>query len=1026
VGDTTNVDDKAVFEVEDKGRTFYLKNIRSIVSLEGWALASPQIYEAEEAIISQSTVKDATSSSGGSFVELGDNSSSYVEWTIDVPSDGAYLLSFRYALDTSPKRLDIQVNGNLVPQQRANAITEIVDLGWSPPAENFPLPRCTGDCDSDGDCAEGLHCANNDALEPIPGCSGQLVGVGYDYCADVNDFSNVGFLPTGGWTNDWHISKPLEVELTTGSNTIRAQIPDGGTKGPNLDHLVVEGMPKLSSSQFRNPPHFMNLIPDYHGHSASEIGEQTVRDAQYETDAVLDSYFYHDNVGPFLCTRIMQRFSFSNPSRRFVASCVNAFRSGSYTSDSVSFGSGEYGSLEALAASIFLDPEATDSAVIADPSAGSAREPILKVMNLMRSMAYQTSIPTTLDGPPMQTTYSVKLWKIHKAIGQAPYDFPSVFSFYLPEYIADSGPTHSAHLVSPESMLTTMPNIVNTINGLYSLIKYGLSDCGDGFALYPGYGGHCSDDGLYKRSFGHLFYQPAGATLTEQCQELSLLLTAGRLRDDSVDTIVTACATEPDQASQVRCMQQLIVTTSEFHTTNLVNQIGSARAPETNVASTQSPYKAIVYYWLAGGMDSFNMLAPHTCAPIDVYERYRTVRGKSGLSEGIGMPLGRLLEIQALNQPCSSFGVHENLPVLKALYDEGRLNFVANAGLLSKPLNVSTYKDEDWRSKLYSHNGMSLETAKEDLFDGFDGTGVLGRMSDVLTQAGIPTNTFSIHGQTAALTGVAGQGPSQYILDSKGISPFNQDPSLDNMEGVIRNLHNDTAEESGFFAETFSSKLVDILDKQDLLQAALAATTLTTTFPDSSTADEFAMVARLMQTAEARGSNRDIFYVLSGGFDSHSNVDENLVEEFLEMNAALEAFVAELKVLNLWDKVVLVQQSEFGRTLEPNSGGGSDHGWGGNFFMFGGSVDGGKVLGQYPSDFEEGDSAGIMLSRGRVVPTTPWDAVWKGTAEWFGIPATGLGMDKVLPMHKNFPSHLLYGEDDLFDILGPNGGESTS
>jgi hypothetical protein len=40
-----------VFEVQDKGRTLYLKNLRSTVSLEGWAEMTPQIYEAEAATI---------------------------------------------------------------------------------------------------------------------------------------------------------------------------------------------------------------------------------------------------------------------------------------------------------------------------------------------------------------------------------------------------------------------------------------------------------------------------------------------------------------------------------------------------------------------------------------------------------------------------------------------------------------------------------------------------------------------------------------------------------------------------------------------------------------------------------------------------------------------------------------------------------------------------------------------------------------------------------------------------------------
>ena len=155
----------------------------------------------------------------------------------------------------------------------------------------------------------------------------------------------------------------------------------------------------------------------YHITGLIHSDEVDLRDAQYETDAVLDHYFYQDNVAPFLCNRIMQRFSFSNPSPRFLKSCVEAFRSGSYTSGSVSFGSNEYGSLEAMAASILLDKEATDFAVASDPSHGSMKEPMLKLTHLLRSMEYETSMPDNLDGPPIQTTYHVNLWDIDEKIG---------------------------------------------------------------------------------------------------------------------------------------------------------------------------------------------------------------------------------------------------------------------------------------------------------------------------------------------------------------------------------------------------------------------------------------------------------------------------------------------------------------------------------------------------------------------------------------------------------------------------------
>ena len=171
-----------------------------------------------------------------------------------------------------------------------------------------------------------------------------------------------------------------------------------------------------------------------------------------------------------------------------------------------------------------------------------------------------------------------------------PYEFPSVFSFFLPEYVPDSGPLLSSNLLSPESMLLTMPNTVGLLNGMFSLIKFGLSDCGEGFGSYPGYSG-CTDNGKYERSFGHLFYNPDGATVGEYISDLALLLTAGRLSDDNRATIEDECSVEPDNASVTRCIQQLIVSTGEFHSTSQVTKSGEDRPAISSEGGSAEPYK---------------------------------------------------------------------------------------------------------------------------------------------------------------------------------------------------------------------------------------------------------------------------------------------------------------------------------------------------------------------------------------------------------------------------------------------------
>ena len=76
--------------------------------------------------------------------------------------------------------------------------------------------------------------------------------------------------------------------------------------------------------------------------------------------------------------------------------------------------------------------------------------------------------------------------------------------------------------------------------------------------------------------------------------------------------------------------------------------------------------------------------------------------------------------------------------------------------------------------------------------------------------------------------------------------------------------------------------------------------------------------------------------------------------------------------------------------------------------MLGGAVKGGQILGQYPELHESGSQ---WLKKGRMIPTTSWDMIWHGIAEWFGV-AEG-AMADVLPLKDNFPR--LYSKGDLFE-----------
>jgi uncharacterized protein (DUF1800 family) len=117
------------------------------------------------------------------------------------------------------------------------------------------------------------------------------------------------------------------------------------------------------------------------------------RNAQFETEAVLDHYIYHPNTAPFVSFRLLQRFGISNPSPVFLSCVSQAFFTGSYyhqsEPDSISFGSGKYGDLAATVAAIVLHPESRREVLDADPMYGSLREPLIKVISMMRNLEYE-------------------------------------------------------------------------------------------------------------------------------------------------------------------------------------------------------------------------------------------------------------------------------------------------------------------------------------------------------------------------------------------------------------------------------------------------------------------------------------------------------------------------------------------------------------------------------------------------------------------------------------------------------------
>lgn len=164
----------------------------------------------------------------------------------------------------------------------------------------------------------------------------------------------------------------------------------------------AESIAGFSGFSFRNPPQFLKFE-----------GSTLDTDTFYETEAVIDSLFYHDNVAPYISHALIQRFVTSNPSPRYTQTVAQAFSTGTYDGRTYS---GKYGDMGAAVAAMLLDREARSATIKADSTHGMVRETYASVIHVLRAMEYSSD-------------YVLELIDLHDKIGMQPYAAETVFSY---------------------------------------------------------------------------------------------------------------------------------------------------------------------------------------------------------------------------------------------------------------------------------------------------------------------------------------------------------------------------------------------------------------------------------------------------------------------------------------------------------------------------------------------------------------------------------------------------------------------
>ncbi len=382
-------------------------------------------------------------------------------------------------------------------------------------------------------------------------------------------------------------------------------------------------------------------------------------------------------------------------------------------------------------------------------------------------------------------------------------------------------------------------------------------------------------------------------------------------------------------------------------------------------------YKALVFVFLHGGNDSFNMLMPRTNTE---YNHYATTRSNLSIAQN------DMLSIDSGN-----FGLHPNLPDVKQMYDNGDVAFISNIGTLIEPTTVTQYQNGTVPIPLglFSHLDQynHWQSAQPDVRSN---KGWGGRIADLIGSTNINQNISMNISLSGSNIFQFGNNTVEFSMTRSGPKlPLNYYSTWGHNEerrqltdSLLYHSYNDPFQKT--YADTFRQALEA---GEEFKQAVDALTPFNTTFSNVRLSEEMEMIAKSIAVRNTLGFERQIFFVRYGGWDHHDNLLVDHAAGMAVVNNALNEFKAVLDEMGMFNDVTTFVGSEFARTLTSN-GNGSDHAWGGNTMVMGGNVIGNQIYGTYPS-LQIGNPD--YLNGGVIVPTTATDSLFSELALWYGL-----------------------------------------
>ena len=431
-------------------------------------------------------------------------------------------------------------------------------------------------------------------------------------------------------------------------------------------------------------------------------------------------------------------------------------------------------------------------------------------------------------------------------------------------------------------------------------------------------------------------------------------------------------------------------------------------------AANTSGYKALVCIFLKGGMDHADTVISRDQASYDLLRNARSgLYGAYGVGSGSSSRdranLLALNPTNAANFGSRQFGLPEQMVGLRDIFEAGELAIVGNVGPLIEPTTRSdlTRVGAQLPPRLFSHNdqqstwmSLGVEGAQYGWGGAFADAALRSDSSlnprYAMVSAG-PNDVFLSGKEGRQFTTSAGGAQGVTLVDQPfilgGESRFN----------AARDLLDEYVSKTGYgetnlFARDFARQSGNGVINSRAYDTALESSTgITTVFPATSIGSQLRSVANTISIQDKLDSNRQVFYVFMGGFDTHSGQTNTLPALQTALSEAISAFRTSMVTQGTWDDVTLFTMSEFGRTTIDN-GDGTDHGWGGHHFVTGGSVVGKQIYGDIPTPDLNGES--FTSTHGRLIPKVSVEQYAATLGSWFGLDAGELA--SALPNLSNF------------------------